>query len=159
MPPWKYINTNRTNTSMKNVAFSAYWLRSKPLSNSREQLRWSKQLIRLRNTCLDNLNWRSLPVRKQWCDQWGVNFTWNCTRCHWMRISQVRTGQIGTRPGDAPLRKSVRPGRFWRVRDASRRVSENPDMQTIPMCRSGLWLGKIQQGILRTKTKKIENLT
>ena len=44
-----------------------------------------------------------------------------------MRISQVRTGQIGTRPGDAPLRKSVRPGRFWRVRDASRRVSENPD--------------------------------
>ena len=29
--------------------------------------------------------------------------------------------------GDAPLGKSVRPGRFWHVRDASRRVSENPD--------------------------------
>ena len=133
MPPWKYINPYRANTSVVCMAFSAYWLRSKPLSNSREQLRWSKLLIKLRNTCLDNLNWRSLPGRKQRYAQRSVNFTWNCTRCHWMRISQVRTGQIGMRPGDAPLRKSVRPGRFWRVRDASRRVSENPDTGT-PTC-------------------------
>ena len=45
MSPWKYINTWRTNTFIESMAFSACWLRSKPLSNSREQLRWSKQLI------------------------------------------------------------------------------------------------------------------
>ena len=139
MPPWKYINTCRTT--------SAYWLRSKPLSNSWEQLRWSKQLITLCNTCLDNLNQRSLPVRKQRYDQRSVNFTSNCTRCHWIRIPQVRTGQIGTRPGDAPLLEPVRPGRFWRVRDASRRVSENPVLQlqvvhfwATSMCKAISWI-------------------
>ena len=33
--------------------------------------------------------------------------------------------------GDAPLGKSVRPSRFWRVRDASRHVSENPVFKVI----------------------------
>ena len=102
MPPWKYINTHRTNTSLQNMAFSASWLRSKPLSNSREQLGWSKQLIRLRNTCLDNLNWRSLPVRKQRYDQWSVNFTWNCypgvTECAFHRCIQGNLVRVrGTR--------------------------------------------------------------
>ena len=45
---------------------------------------------------------------------------------HWLHILQLRTGVIWKRPGDAPLWETVRPGRFWCVRDASRRVSENP---------------------------------
>ena len=38
----------------------------------------------------------------------------------------LRAGVIGMLPGDAPLWETARPGRFWCVRDASRRVSENP---------------------------------
>ena len=46
----------------------------------------------------------------------------------WLLVTDysLRTGVIGMRPGDAPLWETARPGRFWCVRDASRRISENP---------------------------------